>query len=73
MTVEMVTTDGVLALDGGATGRSFSDEPTILHSIRYRLLTLAPATVVHIGHGDSTTIGDETEPVLGRISELGLT
>ena len=43
----------------GATGRSFSDFPTIVESIRRRLLTLAPATTVHTGHGDSTTIGAE--------------
>jgi glyoxylase-like metal-dependent hydrolase (beta-lactamase superfamily II) len=43
----------------GATGRSFSDHDTILASIRERLLVLDPATVVHTGHGDSTSIGDE--------------
>jgi glyoxylase-like metal-dependent hydrolase (beta-lactamase superfamily II) len=43
----------------GATGRSFSDFPTIIDSIRTKLLTLPPETVVHTGHGDSTTIGDE--------------
>jgi glyoxylase-like metal-dependent hydrolase (beta-lactamase superfamily II) len=43
----------------GATGRSFSDFPTIIDSIRHRLLTLPPHTVVHTGHGDSTTIGEE--------------
>ncbi len=43
----------------GATGRSFSDFPTIVGSIRDRLLTLPPATVVRTGHGDSTTIGAE--------------
>jgi glyoxylase-like metal-dependent hydrolase (beta-lactamase superfamily II) len=43
----------------GATGRSFSDFPTIVESIRSRLLTLPPETVVHTGHGDSTTVGDE--------------
>jgi len=43
----------------GATGRSFSDFPTIIESIRTKLLTLPPETVVHTGHGDSTTIGDE--------------
>ncbi len=43
----------------GATGRSYSDFPTILDSIRRRLLTLPPETVVHTGHGDDTTIGDE--------------
>ncbi len=43
----------------GATGRSFSDHGTILASIRSRLLTLPPETVVHTGHGESTTIGAE--------------
>ena len=43
----------------GATGRSFSDFPTIIDSIRTKLLPLPPETVVHTGHGDSTTIGDE--------------
>ncbi|MFN2504315.1 MAG: MBL fold metallo-hydrolase [Acidimicrobiales bacterium] len=43
----------------GATGRSFSDFPTIIASIRDRLLVLPPDTVVHTGHGDSTTIADE--------------
>ncbi len=43
----------------GATGRSFSDEPTILASIRTRLLTLPGGTVVRTGHGDDTTIGAE--------------
>ncbi|MEE1928087.1 MBL fold metallo-hydrolase [Streptomyces sp. TRM 70351] len=43
----------------GATGRSFSDYGTIVASIRDRLLTLPPETVVHTGHGDSTTVGAE--------------
>jgi len=43
----------------GATGRSFSDFPTIIESIRERLLVLPDSTVVHTGHGDTTTIGDE--------------
>jgi glyoxylase-like metal-dependent hydrolase (beta-lactamase superfamily II) len=43
----------------GATGRSFSDFPTIVDSIRTKLLVLPPETVVHTGHGDDTTIGDE--------------
>lgn len=43
----------------GATGRSFSDFPTIIDSIRSKLLPLPPETVVHTGHGDDTTIGDE--------------
>lgn len=45
----------------GATGRSYSDFPTILDSIRERLLTLPPDTRVLTGHGDETTIGSEAE------------
>ncbi len=56
----------------GATGRSYSDEPTILRSIRDRLLTLPDETVVHTGHGESTTIGAEREAVLARAAELGV-
>ena len=43
----------------GATGRSHSDFPTIVESIRTRLLTLPPETVVLTGHGDPTSIGAE--------------
>jgi glyoxylase-like metal-dependent hydrolase (beta-lactamase superfamily II) len=43
----------------GATGRSHSDFPTIVTSIRERLLSLPPETVVYTGHGDTTTIGAE--------------
>jgi glyoxylase-like metal-dependent hydrolase (beta-lactamase superfamily II) len=43
----------------GATGRSYSDFPTILDSIRTKLLALPGDMVVHTGHGDDTTIGGE--------------
>ncbi|MGA8791179.1 MAG: MBL fold metallo-hydrolase [Paenarthrobacter sp.] len=43
----------------GATGRSYSDFPTIIESIRTKLLSLPEETVVRTGHGDSTTIGAE--------------
>ena len=43
----------------GATGRSFSDFPTIIDSIRERLLRLPADTRVLTGHGDETTIGAE--------------
>ncbi|KUM32913.1 MBL fold metallo-hydrolase [Arthrobacter sp. EPSL27] len=43
----------------GATGRSYSDFPTIIESIKTRLLTLPADTVVRTGHGDPTTIGAE--------------
>ncbi len=45
----------------GATGRSFSNEDTIKASIREKLFVLPTETVVHTGHGDSTTIGAEKE------------
>ena len=43
----------------GATGRSFSSFPVIVESIRRRLLTLPPETLVHTGHGGDTSIGAE--------------
>ncbi|WP_329227047.1 MBL fold metallo-hydrolase [Streptomyces sp. NBC_00111] len=43
----------------GATGRSFSHFPTIIDSIRDRLLSLPPETTARTGHGDPTTIGAE--------------
>ena len=53
------TGDTLFAGGPGATGRSYSDFPTIIESISHRLLTLPPRTVVHTGHGDDTTIGAE--------------
>jgi glyoxylase-like metal-dependent hydrolase (beta-lactamase superfamily II) len=47
----------------GATGRSYSDFPTIVESIRKRLLMLPPETVVHTGHGARTSIGAEAGDV----------
>jgi glyoxylase-like metal-dependent hydrolase (beta-lactamase superfamily II) len=55
--------DTLFAGGPGATGRSFSDFPTIITSIRERLLTLPEETVVNTGHGDPTSI---------RIEALGL-
>jgi len=49
----------------GATGRSFSSFPAIIDSIRTKLFTLPPDTVVHTGHGDDTRIGEEL-PHLGE-------
>ncbi|MGW1499018.1 MBL fold metallo-hydrolase [Streptomyces mirabilis] len=43
----------------GATGRSYSDRPTIEASLRNRLLTLPGNTVVRTGHGEDTTIAAE--------------
>ncbi len=52
----------------GATGRSYSDYPTILTSIREKLLTLPAETVVRTGHGDNTTIGAERE-TLAKVAQ----
>jgi glyoxylase-like metal-dependent hydrolase (beta-lactamase superfamily II) len=43
----------------GATGRSFSDRPTLEASIRAKLFSLPDDTVVRTGHGEDTTIGAE--------------
>ncbi|MEU7058225.1 MBL fold metallo-hydrolase [Streptomyces sp. NPDC046197] len=51
--------DTLFAGGPGATGRSYSDFPTIIESIGERLLTLPHDTVVHTGHGETTTIGAE--------------
>jgi len=53
------TGDTLFAGGPGATGRSFSHFPTIIDSIRTKLLTLPADTMVRTGHGDSTTIGAE--------------
>ncbi|MFI8893505.1 MBL fold metallo-hydrolase [Streptomyces paradoxus] len=63
------TGDTLFAGGPGATGRSYSDFPTIIRSIRDRLLVLPPETVVRTGHGESTTIGTEAphlEEWIGR-------
>ena len=44
----------------GATGRSYSHFPTIIESLRRLLMYMPPETVVHTGHGESTTIGAES-------------
>ncbi|MGY1711638.1 MBL fold metallo-hydrolase [Geodermatophilus sp. SYSU D00758] len=47
----------------GATGRSYSDKPTILDSIRTRLMTLPGDTVVRTGHGEDTTVAAEVDNI----------
>ncbi|TNC29617.1 MBL fold metallo-hydrolase [Amycolatopsis alkalitolerans] len=53
------TGDTLFSGGPGATGRSYSDFPTIVNSIRTKLFALPDATVVNTGHGQSTTIGAE--------------
>ncbi len=57
------TGDTLFSGGPGATGRSYSDEPTILRSIRTRLLALPAETVVRTGHGEDTTIAAEAPGV----------
>ena len=57
------TGDTLFSGGPGATGRSYSDHPTIVASIRERLLPLPGDTVVRTGHGDDTTIAAETSNV----------
>ncbi|MDH2423973.1 MBL fold metallo-hydrolase [Sphaerisporangium sp. TRM90804] len=53
------TGDTLFSGGPGATGRSYSSFETIIDSLRERLLVLPPETVVHTGHGESTSIGAE--------------
>ncbi|HHV20528.1 MAG TPA: MBL fold metallo-hydrolase [Propionibacterium sp.] len=56
----VVFSGDTLFKDGpGATGRSFSSKEVILDSIHKYLFTLPEDTIVHPGHGESTTIGAE--------------
>jgi len=43
----------------GATGRSYSDRPTLEASIRAKLFALPGETTVHTGHGEDSTIAAE--------------
>ncbi|TGO06388.1 MBL fold metallo-hydrolase [Serinibacter arcticus] len=61
----VLTGDTLFQGGPGATGRSFSDADLIVESIRRVLFALPEETVVHTGHGDSTTIGAEAA-ALGR-------
>lgn len=56
---ELFSGDTLFSGGPGATGRSFSDFPTIIGSIRDRLFALPADTRVNTGHGDGTRIGDE--------------
>ncbi|WP_072802001.1 MBL fold metallo-hydrolase [Rhodococcoides yunnanense] len=57
---ELFSGDTLFSGGPGATGRSFSDFPTIIGSIRDRLFALPAETKVNTGHGDGTSIGEES-------------
>jgi glyoxylase-like metal-dependent hydrolase (beta-lactamase superfamily II) len=65
-TAVVFTGDTLFCGGPGATGRKYSDEQTILASIRHRLLALPAQTVVHTGHGESTTLGAEA-PLIAEL------
>ncbi len=56
---ELFSGDTLFSGGPGATGRSFSDFPTIIGSIRDKLFALPAETRVHTGHGDDTALGTE--------------
>ena len=56
---ELFSGDTLFSGGPGATGRSYSDFPTIIGSIRDRLFALPASTTVRTGHGDGTSIGAE--------------
>jgi glyoxylase-like metal-dependent hydrolase (beta-lactamase superfamily II) len=59
----VLTGDTLFQGGPGATGRSYSDFPTIVESIKDKLLPLPPETTVLTGHGSATTIADEKPDV----------
>ncbi|MFD6951976.1 MBL fold metallo-hydrolase [Nocardiopsis sp. TSRI0078] len=59
-----VFTGDTLCADGpGATGQPLSDFPTLIASIRDHLAGLPGDTVVHPGHGESTTVAEAAEHI----------
>src|SRR5699024_3963641 len=55
------TGDTLLPGGQGVTGRPSADFPPLITSVRDHLVGLPGDTVVHPGHGESTTIAEVTE------------
>lgn len=55
------TGDTLLPVGQGVTGQPSADFPTLVTSVRDHLVGLPGDTVVHPGHGESTTIAEVTE------------
>jgi glyoxylase-like metal-dependent hydrolase (beta-lactamase superfamily II) len=77
MDVSEVMFSGDLLFRGsiGRTDLPGGDHPTMLHSLRTKVLTLADDIVVLPGHGDQTSIGREraTNPFLLELQAAGST
>ncbi len=56
----VITGDALFKGSIGRTDLPGGDYDTLIASIRNRLLTLPPETIVYPGHGDSSTIGEES-------------
>jgi len=56
----VITGDALFQGSIGRTDLPGGDYDTLIHSIRTRLLTLPPETLVYPGHGDPSTIGNES-------------
>lgn len=63
------TGDTLLAEGPGGTGGSSGDHPTIIRSIRDRLVSLPPQTRVLPGHGGSTTVRNAAPLVRERSAQ----
>lgn len=55
----VLTGDTLFEGGPGATGRSYSDRPTLVRNIREKLFALPAQTTVLTGHGASTTLAAE--------------
>ena len=55
----VITGDALFQGSIGRTDLPGGDYDTLISSIKKRLLTLPPETIVYPGHGDPTSIGDE--------------
>ncbi len=56
---QLITGDTLFRLSVGRTDLAGGDAPTLMRSLKEKILPLDDAIVIHPGHGDSSTIGEE--------------